>query len=146
LEEYGRALQCRRLVVEAPGPAFGQSNFESAEREITRDERQVACDFENLVISPLAGSMDEGFDEIVNRCGIIPGCPNPFELFLGKKCGRQAALRIEVQRDRADSQFLEHPGQVVDERRLPDAALIAEKSDGLQGRSAGTAELLIVPR
>ena len=134
--------KCRLVPIHAVRPCGGQPGFETRESEVPDQQPEIEGHFFDVRFGEVADAPQYGRHGTENAAVVVAFGPKVQQPILGQEHGTEVGLRVEVRSYDRCAEFRVHPGQVVDESGLADAALVVEKGDGfhvvLDGMIAST--------
>lgn len=109
-------------------PFAGQGILKARQREVTGNQFERRGDFLEGG-RPHIPNLQQRLDAGENSPASLPllAFPQPFHLLFVQKRGRQIGLRIQVTGEHPVASLRENPGQVVDQGRFADPALVIEE-------------------
>ncbi len=132
--ERSRDAECPLVPVQTFWPLRGELVFASGECEVAHQQPDLLADFFDLRrLDDIAGALEQGGDAVVDSAR-VPISPQTLQPRLVEEHRAQVSLGIEVRGDDTPTEFPQHPGQVIDERRFAHASLVVEEGNGRHGR------------
>ena len=125
----GDHAECALVAVQALGPLAGELVLGLRQGKVAGHEAQRGRGCLRLLRGDVTRAPQQRHERPVDRAAGRIGGPQLLHLVLVEEHAGEVRLRIEVRRHDAHAEVGVHPGQVIDDRRLADAALVVEERD-----------------
>jgi hypothetical protein len=117
---------CADALPLACRPRDAQILLGPGQQQVPRDEPEVRRDLLDVRGHDGTGTAEQWFQGTVDSSAVRIG-PQLLHFLIAEEGRGQVRLRVQVHCDNADAYLLKHPGEVVYEGGLSDAALVVEE-------------------